>query len=704
MGCYLAKPDDRVYITEGKGKNFRYSTASCQGWRREQEDAEDCLPDFDDDASLFILCDGHGGFEVAKYTVEHFPEFLKNHKLYQDGDYEKALEAAFIEFDQYLRTPEVLDEIERIAMDDNNPVPQNPENSENGNAHTEKTNGTEETGPSNSAHEAGGSSSFKDEPSTSAGPSTSNGPTSVVEDVDCETLRKEAHIPIEELITKYSGPTHIKGKVQSLRHAALKISGSPVIRSSQRDEEDDDDDDDDENEVAPRKPLFESKPGGSSSGGDSNEKPGPSQPSDDLNRPSSSNTELEIIKTVMEKYFKGEDADGDDDDDSDFDSSASDGDDDDDDENEMSEDEDDEDEENEDIEQDNSDDDDDGDDEREDEASSTKPSKNKRLRKKHQRQADENSSSSDNEDSSDIDEAGIDEDEEEGDEDGVGVDPQWLSRNFLEKMQAKKMRDHRPGWDSGCTVVVTLVKGDKIYVASAGDSRCIVVRKDGRHEAMSFDHKPEDSIELARIKKAGGYVAEGRVNGGLNLSRAFGDFSYKDEELDPKEQKITPSPDVKTLQFDTVDIDFVFLACDGIWNSMTNAKVAKFIHSCWHNRKLHLVETCMELFKSCIAPNTEGDGTGCDNMTCILVKYYDNIEAMNDSQISEPQDLKKPIKSVDESNEIDQPDEQKSNSQMSVETNGDTPVLKSIKRSAELDEDIDTRRMCKRRCLRLLEE
>ena len=40
---------------------------------------------------------------------------------------------------------------------------------------------------------------------------------------------------------------------------------------------------------------------------------------------------------------------------------------------------------------------------------------------------------------------------------------------------------------------------------------------------MSIDHKPEDDPESARIIAAGGRVTEdGRVNGGLNLSRAIG--------------------------------------------------------------------------------------------------------------------------------------------------------------------------------------
>ena len=50
-----------------------------------------------------------------------------------------------------------------------------------------------------------------------------------------------------------------------------------------------------------------------------------------------------------------------------------------------------------------------------------------------------------------------------------------------------------------------------------------MVCRDGKAVEMSADHKPEDDIEMKRIKNAGGKVtADGRVNGGLNLSRAIG--------------------------------------------------------------------------------------------------------------------------------------------------------------------------------------
>lgn len=49
-----------------------------------------------------------------------------------------------------------------------------------------------------------------------------------------------------------------------------------------------------------------------------------------------------------------------------------------------------------------------------------------------------------------------------------------------------------------------------------------------------------------RGRQAGGYVAEGRVNGSLNLSRALGDMEYKQASaLGPEAQIVTAVPEVR---------------------------------------------------------------------------------------------------------------------------------------------------------------
>ncbi|CAG9585321.1 unnamed protein product [Danaus chrysippus] len=213
------------------------------------------------------------------------------------------------------------------------------------------------------------------------------------------------------------------------------------------------------------------------------------------------------------------------------------------------------------------------------------------------------------------DEADEDDDDDDDDAESSG-DEREEDINLVEE----------PGSDSGCTAVVALLKGNELYVANAGDSRCIICRE-GKAIDMSIDHKPEDSPELERITKAGGKVSsDGRINGGLNLSRAIGDHSYKqNKELNAKEQMITALPDVKTLQLEPEKDQFMVLACDGIWNFMSSQDVCDFILPRLAEGRDRLSQICEEMFDHCLAPSTMGDGTGCDNMTAIIVRFKDGV-------------------------------------------------------------------------------
>ena len=85
------------------------------------------------------------------------------------------------------------------------------------------------------------------------------------------------------------------------------------------------------------------------------------------------------------------------------------------------------------------------------------------------------------------------------------------------------------GADTGATACIVLVTETDIYCANAGDSRGVLYTGT-RVEPLSFDHKPQNEEEEARIKKVGHFVEDDRVDGNLALSRAIGDFQYKDNE------------------------------------------------------------------------------------------------------------------------------------------------------------------------------
>lgn len=99
---------------------------------------------------------------------------------------------------------------------------------------------------------------------------------------------------------------------------------------------------------------------------------------------------------------------------------------------------------------------------------------------------------------------------------------------------------------------------------------------------------------MERIVKAGGKVtADGRVNGGLNLSRALGDHAYKQNvNLSPQEQMISALPDVRHITIEPKKDEFMVLACDGIWNFMSSQDVVQFIRT-------HLMYNCQKLSKIC---------------------------------------------------------------------------------------------------------
>lgn len=59
--------------------------------------------------------------------------------------------------------------------------------------------------------------------------------------------------------------------------------------------------------------------------------------------------------------------------------------------------------------------------------------------------------------------------------------------------------------DDGCTAVVAVVLGRKLWVAHVGDSRAVLGRA-GKAIALSLDHKPNRTDERERIENAGGIV------------------------------------------------------------------------------------------------------------------------------------------------------------------------------------------------------
>lgn len=182
--------------------------------------------------------------------------------------------------------------------------------------------------------------------------------------------------------------------------------------------------------------------------------------------------------------------------------------------------------------------------------------------------------------------------------------------NLDERM--KGMPEMVSGEDkSGSTAVCVIVSPGHIFFGNCGDSRA-VLSKGGKCVIATTDHKPVNPIEKERIQKAGGSVMIQRVNGSLAVSRALGDFEYKNVQgMGPCEQLVSPEPEM-IVQNRADDDEFLILACDGIWDVMSNDDLCDFVRS---RMKLtsSLEAICNQVVDTCLYKGSR------DNMSIVIV-------------------------------------------------------------------------------------
>eukprot|EP00485_Elphidium_margaritaceum_P011785 CAMPEP_0202694182 /NCGR_PEP_ID=MMETSP1385-20130828/8103_1 /ASSEMBLY_ACC=CAM_ASM_000861 /TAXON_ID=933848 /ORGANISM="Elphidium margaritaceum" /LENGTH=434 /DNA_ID=CAMNT_0049349981 /DNA_START=70 /DNA_END=1374 /DNA_ORIENTATION=+ len=176
-------------------------------------------------------------------------------------------------------------------------------------------------------------------------------------------------------------------------------------------------------------------------------------------------------------------------------------------------------------------------------------------------------------------------------------------------------------YQSGATAATLLIdrKNKRFYVANAGDTRVVLCRK-GKAIRLTKDHKADDAEEAAMIRKRGGTIGRmKRVNGLLAVTRAFGDHLLK--------PPITVKPTMVEMDLHDGDDHFVILACDGVWDVLSDEEVAHYVHtqilkksnqqSFKQITKQHLQkclhQICLDIIKNAL------DRRSQDNISCMIV-------------------------------------------------------------------------------------
>lgn len=114
----------------------------------------------------------------------------------------------------------------------------------------------------------------------------------------------------------------------------------------------------------------------------------------------------------------------------------------------------------------------------------------------------------------------------------------------------------------GSVAICALIIKNILYIINLGDSKAVMVDKEGSLIDLSDEHIPNRPDELDRIEKLGGFVVsihhKHRIMGELAVSRAFGDKYYK--------PFVSSTPEVYTYKLDKNNHKYIILASDGLWN------------------------------------------------------------------------------------------------------------------------------------------
>jgi len=118
--------------------------------------------------------------------------------------------------------------------------------------------------------------------------------------------------------------------------------------------------------------------------------------------------------------------------------------------------------------------------------------------------------------------------------------------------------------------------------------------------------------ERLRIISAGGSVRSNRVDGILAVSRAFGDFEFKNcANKSVVEQKVIPEPDIKIFRREGGEV--LIIACDGIWDVVKNAACVDMLLQHIKNENGSIPKACEKVLDECL------DKGSTDNMSLVAL-------------------------------------------------------------------------------------
>ena len=192
----------------------------------------------------------------------------------------------------------------------------------------------------------------------------------------------------------------------------------------------------------------------------------------------------------------------------------------------------------------------------------------------------------------------------------------------------------------GSTCVFVFFIGTYVLCCNLGDSVGILIRKNDKRVYLSRDFNPKREIERQRIELKNGYITtDGRLLGNISVSRAFGDWKFKDKlkqsllknNKEFGEYLITNRAEFRLIELNPGIDNYIMLASDGIFLHGTHDSLC---HSLDSHLKNGVVENgivnipkALDNFRLDLIKliNSDDKNKGeSDNMTMIVIKLFND--------------------------------------------------------------------------------
>jgi len=181
--------------------------------------------------------------------------------------------------------------------------------------------------------------------------------------------------------------------------------------------------------------------------------------------------------------------------------------------------------------------------------------------------------------------------------------------------------------------VLILPSGDFLLI-NLGDSRTIGLDNAGAlvQSCVTVDHSVANLEEASRVRAAGGTIeckrvcATGRT--GVAVTRALGDFQLKDIR---GQNVISNVADLRLID-KKVGVQYLVIACDGLWDVMDNQRVASFVKDgiSSHKSLSTITQYLVTLARNTTVECHDGRRPNNDNISVIIV----DLEKLRSTQQS----------------------------------------------------------------------